>query len=1027
MQGQDAVFLHTGNIKKEPPPTPSTGGGAQPASPTSPPAVEGPEFNVEKPNTNGLDEQRALQKKLDSAGVTWIRGGAGNILAFRKKGGTSDYRQQSGLTEQEIKNAPLTEEISNNLVNVAVAGQELLRRFSADPRTADFFALGGRFLLGSSWRPGSKVENTDDESQHALGRAMDIEPSIRGTRSGKHKETYKEDSPEFAAFSKAVTVLYEKAQIMWQEGLIGGVGFYPGKGFVHIDVRPKVGTWTQWVDETSPDGRQVYPKSSCDITEPNQPPNPKRPNNQAACAFIADLYDKTGYPGLAAVQKQKNNRISIYEGGGKPEPSQPAPPPPEPAPVPVPEPPPVNETVPITLVPIDLPQPREVVGFVEPVIDDPDTRPPEASIGTVTATKGLIIAKGPDKAPAIVSTDLIQTFQFTQFRLTKDTSIRGDSPNGGDYAFRRAEFKKLLTNRFLEAAQNQDPNPESTPQELFQELWDLISSQMSENPPEGPAAAVPLPRFDPDNPSVDPELQIFDLVYLATAIPSFEDAVSSSFTLQGVPEATVRQQVDQRLSTLGVTSFTSEVEFEFTGQDIGTSLGGLPPPQPSNVIISTNFSIAEVPLKEIKSFPQFAAPSGVTKQGKKGQNYKSPLRKLAEAYAETLTGVLEAAFDGLQILAMEPGTGREDRLATLTGAFDQAVNVILDSEDFKATEPARRTIKVEKFAQIGKPIHSPVMPVSDAQGYEHFGHYRYGRGLTIDQGGSFAYLHNNDDPFGRLSATAAEELVDILTLIKQDSRSSAGKDKKSQTQAELVAKIDEIREEEETLRQQQAILNLPPEEQQRARQQLDAQIQARAELRLALSKLMQTQTGREAIEELLLTNPAPDGSVEVLDFGVNPPINATQLELKFANFAASYTNSGPFKTSVANAAYRLTDLVNHIQSPDLQACSCRGSSADVALIAYNRLNFLSVDGIDGQESPAEAFVSEQIINSSVDYFYHQRALRGEVLNSDQTPDAFSFEKLKSQIGTSLSNVRSGFTSIGEQFSNIPEQFRTIRR
>jgi hypothetical protein len=62
----------------------------------------------------------------------------------------------------------------------------------------------------------------------------------------------------------------------------------------------------------------------------------------------------------------------------------------------------------------------------------------------------------------------------------------------------------------------------------------------------------------------------------------------------------------------------------------------------------------------------------------------------------------------------------------------------------------------------------------------------------------------------------------------------------------------------------------------------------------------------------------------------------------------------------------------------------------------------------------------------VDFFYQQKALRGEVLNPNQTPNAGSFEGVKNLIGTSLSNARTGFSSIGEQFSSVPEQFRNIR-
>jgi len=334
---------------------------------------------------------------------------------------------------------------------------------------------------------------------------------------------------------------------------------------------------------------------------------------------------------------------------------------------------------------------------------------------------------------------------------------------------------------------------------------------------------------------------------------------------------------------------------------------------------------------------------------------------------------------------------------------------------------------VEKFATKGSPIHTPIRPISDAGGYEHFGSYRYGRGLTIEPGGSFAWLHNSDDPFRRLSAQAANELVTALTQIKapKGGKGRATAEFQKKAQARLVEKIDDLREEEDFLKRESAIELLPPEQQGRAQTQLDAEIQARAELRLALGKMMTSQTGQEAVNELLTLNPAPDGSAEVID--IENGVNATQLEIKFSNFAASYTKTGPFKQSVANAAYRLVDLTNHLQHPDLQACSCKGSVSDVALAAFGRLQFAAVDGIDEERSPAEAFVAEQIINESVDYFYQQKALRGEVLNPNQTPDAGLFDKLKSQIGTTLSGVRNGFVSIGTQFSDVPEQFRKIGR
>lgn len=1026
MQGQEAVFFNSKDRSKSAAVSTGTGGGAASTSGPPKPAAQ-QDFNVDAVNTDGLSEAQALQAKLKATGVTFTS--AASLLSFRNNGGDQKRRKNAKMTVEEYKNIPLSEEQSNNLANISTAAQELVNRWNANPATEAFRSQeGGRIIVSGAgaWRPYSTSEDSGKVSQHALGRALDL--PLRPKKS--------ETAPEnIAAYNQAYQALVDAGMSLWQEGKIGGFGIYPhpvdtpetvgkGVGFVHIDVRPDVGAWYEW------EGKRQTPVNGCRLRDPDEngnfTPNPRGTHSMEGCEWIAGQWTRAGIRDISEISSQRRNRIRPFpEKGQKEPPKVGEPPPPEPVPEPAPpETAEVTSTSAIQLVPIDLPVPKQVVGFVEPTVDDPQLRPPEADIGLVHVTKGLIIAKGPDKSPAVVSTDLIQTFQFTQWRQTTDTGIRGDTQNGGDYTFRRVEFKKLLSQRFFRAAQENDPIPSSTPQELFEELWNLLRAELSENPPDGPAAQVPLPRYNPDNPSTNPDINLFEQAYLGAALPAFNLAVTSAFSTTGNSEATVRQEASTQLTSIGISSadVVSEDLVVDDFQFASTPAQGLSPPQPTTVLLTQQVSIAGVVLANLKTMPQFAAPSGVTKQGRKGQNFNATIRKLADAYAEYITRVFELSFDGLQVLAMEPGKGREMRLSNLTGSLDAAAIVALDQIEFKATEKGKRTIKVEKFAKIGKPIHTPVIPISDAGGYEHFGHYRYGRGITIEPGGSFAFLHNNDDPFGRLSATAAEELVDLLSSIKQDHNSAKTDEFKKSAQASLAARINEIREEEDALQRQEAVNNLPPEERTVAQAQLDREIQSRAELRIALAVLMQTQTGQQAVNELLTTNPTTDGSVEVID--VPAGVNATQLEIKFSNFAASYTKDASFKTSVANSAYRLVDLTSYLQSPDLQACSCKGYTNDVALLAFGRLQFLAVDGINPEDQPAEAFVAEQMLLSSVDFFYQQKALRGEVLDPNQVPNAGSFEGVKHMIGTGLSNVRTGFTSTVQQFSDIPEQFRS---
>lgn len=56
---------------------------------------------------------------------------------------------------------------------------------------------------------------------------------------------------------------------------------------------------------------------------------------------------------------------------------------------------------------------------------------------------------------------------------------------------------------------------------------------------------------------------------------------------------------------------------------------------------------------------------------------------------------------------------------------------------------------------------SPVYPVSDAQGYEHYGSYQYGRGLSIEPGGNYERLMSTD-PFQHITDEQRERFLAAL-------------------------------------------------------------------------------------------------------------------------------------------------------------------------------------------------------------------------------------------------------------------------
>jgi hypothetical protein len=1033
MQGQPAVFLHDRKTQKKPTSTGGTGGGAKPAA--IPPPTSLPQSAPV--NTDGETPDEALASRLKAAGITWLN--SRQILWYRGHGNTE--KLSPGVPVEQVRTAQLSVEETTNLVNIAAAGQLLQARLLNNQLWKDALAINPKFKLQhtSSWRPFGKIEGKGKQSQHALGKAIDCLPS----------DGVNPKPQTLAGFSPAYSALVQEAQKLYNEGVLGGLGLYPSAGFVHIDVRSRPGRWAQWINPGGTADNAFYAK--CEVsgsgqettmTPLNRRSGVENAQGLSACTWWQQVLRDNNYPGADVIKKRKGNRPNVGAPEGSPAPPPPPPPAPveEPPPKP-PDPPPSVEGQPITLVEIDLEHPHEVRGFVPPTVEDPELRPPEADYGIITATKGLIIARGPAGTPQIVSTDQIQTMRWSQFRMTKNTSITGDSLNGGEYSFKRKWFKKNLSDRFFNAAQETDPTAESTPNDMFKELWDLIKLELSPDA-GGPLELRGVLRYDPKNPTEPEE------AFLSVVIPEFTEAVYSNLTVAASGTATPEVSIEEELESLGAPpgvpqrlseeedeivflDENGEEEDEIIFEDEDEDLFNLSEeeavtnPIPTRIRPSSETFEVRIDIWSLKSLrlaPQYAAASGPAKRGKKGQSFNATLKKLSDAYADVLAEVFSASFDGLQNLAMKPSTGRQARLSRLTGRFDLAADTALNVTGFKSTEKGRRTIKVEKFGTIGSPIHVPVRPISDAEGYEHFGSYRYGRGLTIDPGGTFAWLHNSDDPFGRLSAQAAEELVQALTTIK-GGKGAASKKVRKAAQAAVIRRIDAIRDTTDVVQRQEAIDSLPPEEAGQAQTILDAEVRSRAELQAALSLLMSTQ-GESVVNELLSSNPASDGSVEVIDVD---GVGATQLERKFSNFSASYTKSGPFKTSVSNAAYRLVDLTNHLQHPDMQACSCKGSTSDVALAAFGRLQFAQVAGIDNERSPAEAFVAEEILTASVDFFYQQKALRGEVLNPNQTPNASLFDNLKSQIGTALSGVRNGFVSTKEQFSNVPEEFRQIGR
>jgi hypothetical protein len=214
------------------------------------------------------------------------------------------------------------------------------------------------------------------------------------------------------------------------------------------------------------------------------------------------------------------------------------------------------------------------------------------------------------------------------------------------------------------------------------------------------------------------------------------------------------------------------------------------------------------------------------------------------------------------------------------------------------------------------PTFSPVFPVSDERGYEHYGSYQYGRGLSIEPGGNYQRLMSLD-PFQYTSPERVEAFVRAVrtTPLRRD------------TNGNLLLSSG-IRE---SLR---AIAS-----------DTDFQNSTGGQIALQWSENQVTQNGDD---------------------------RASMIATGLANFVLS-DRDAVTKLPVNNAAFNLVDLQPRGRE---DTCSCRGAEADLLLAAYmagvNEHTFVSVDSPD----VASQWSSGQMQQASVSWSLAQQAMRG---------------------------------------------------
>lgn len=393
---------------------------------------------------------------------------------------------------------------------------------------------------------------------------------------------------------------------------------------------------------------------------------------------------------------------------------------------------------------------------------------------------------------------------------------------------------------------------------------------------------------------------------------------------------------------------------------------------PKTETLASQFSGPTIPIATT-SFRRLALVPSYTSSAAKvkgDQNLGETVLKVANAYANAITKEIASAFDRARLFASTPAEGKAERLAEIQQAFLQITQASTGMEQSQSILTNPRQEKTALSAKTTKARHAPVFPVSDEKGYEHYGAYRYGRGLSVDPGGTFEFIHQGGDPFQNVSAQTVEEFLRVLTLVKRNGHGHPELEgiRKAEQDA-LLASLQET-----------PSLGVDPPPEIRQRQEILAQ--SIVDLNQVAFEMSQTSQGQEVLDELLRSN----GDDRVIN-GQNWDISDTQFARRFANFSANYAKSPVFKTTAVNAAIQLRDLTSHLSSEiNGTTCNCRLADADILFEGIANVEFLALD-YEG-ESSALVRHAQRIMSSKIPGYLQQlRRIRGDLL--EVSPDSVS--------------------------------------
>jgi len=537
-----------------------------------------------------------------------------------------------------------------------------------------------------------------------------------------------------------------------------------------------------------------------------------------------------------------------------------------------------------------------VTGFVRtPSAVVPGTVKPEATLGEVQPTRGIRVLTA---NPARPNGEIVPTSQIRElmFSVQDMTQTKGTTDTG-------AASKPVtlgpgvllrLKQRLNPKSVKKEPSGDQTTQEFYRLAWSSILADFT-------VASVAADRMAR-------ELDSGKTLPLPQTLPALPDSVvvsKGSFLEIGEVLSNYRLDDTRIAGVIPVTGGPPQLFWSSDQKSLGGKWG----------------------KKTIRDLLTFVG------------------EKLAESLFQDLTRIRGAWVQAIK------EAGYEDAHSERIFA---EFNAVLAAR-WKVDVLAHSSTREKKQSTIRRKIHSPVFPVSDAQGYEVVGSYRYGRGVDIEPGGVWDSLHAQD-PLQFLDRKTVEDIVDGIIsgktiTVEQEKEINGGKKVRVQIPLSGKAATTDVE-------------------------------------RRALAQLRRNLTDKQ-----------------ILDLGLAVPNSQdpSLLQLNLSNWFADGNKEGIHKLPVNNAAFTLADLS---YQQDGRVCSCKAAEADLLLEAFVDSNFLQFaqPGVQipkgygtGEEDRATQFLTNQAMFKSVAWQQRQDALRGAAMERPAGSLISTFQNLGNAV------------------------------